>query len=77
MQISVKTMTGKIMTLRDWHTGDLVINLKKEVYCWTSIPPDQQQLTFTGRLLEDNMPLWHYDISEGAMLEVQHVGTFT
>ena len=75
MQISIKNYTGKIFTLSGLHSG-LISEVKKEIFCKTSIPPDQQRLTFADKQLEDGNSLWFYDVGEGAMLEVQHLGSF-
>eukprot|EP01115_Flamella_aegyptia_P002321 TRINITY_DN136346_c0_g1_i1.p1 TRINITY_DN136346_c0_g1~~TRINITY_DN136346_c0_g1_i1.p1 ORF type:complete len:77 (+),score=13.21 TRINITY_DN136346_c0_g1_i1:1-231(+) len=56
MQLSIRTLTGKAITIEVEQT-DTILSVKEKVQDKEGIPPEQQRLSYVGSILADEKTL--------------------
>ena len=73
MQIFVKTMSGKTIAI-ETEPSNTIADVKHKIQDLEAIPPYQQRLIFSGKLLNDGKTVSDYNIQPNATVNLVRGG---
>jgi ubiquitin len=69
MQINIKTLSGRIITIK-CQSCNSIDEIKLKIQYDEGIPVYQQKIIFAGKVVEDGRPLSHYNIQNESTLHL-------
>lgn len=66
----IKISSGKLLKVIEISKKELVIELKKLIQKELDVDVSKQKLFFSGKLLDDNTPVYKYDVKEGYVIQL-------
>lgn len=70
MQLFIKTLSSRTLTLNDIDQNDTIFRVKKQIEEKEKIPVDQIRLMFAGKILDNDIMLSEYKISPDSTLHI-------
>ena len=76
MDLTVKTLTGKVIEFDDITEDSTLFDIKNQIFDKEGIPIQQQRLIYAGTQLDGNSPLWEYKIQPSMLSKNESIHMF-